>query len=112
MAKSNWIAKMVHERGWTIRRFGREIKVSATHAGRLVNGIKSPSPELARVIARVFGVPELEVFEQVGLIKSSAPLSNEEHRDLIAVISALPPSGRNVVQEFARLIRPFFPDGQ
>jgi transcriptional regulator with XRE-family HTH domain len=110
MAKPNWIAKMVHQRGWTIRRFGREIGVSATHAGRLVNGIKAPSPELARVIARVFGVPELEVFERVGLIKSSAPISNDEHRDLIALISALPPSGRKAVEKFALSIQGLFPD--
>ncbi len=110
LAKKNWIAQQVQARGWTIRKFGREIGVSATHAQRLVNGIRPPSPDLARVIARVFEVPELEVFERVGLIKASPPISDEEVRVLIELIAALSPKGRAAVQEFVRTMHRFFPD--
>lgn len=67
---STWLNDKIRERNWSIRRFGREIGVSATHAARLVNGTVPPSVELCKRIARVFKMRVDDVVREVGLLPS------------------------------------------
>lgn len=64
---STWLNEQIRERGWSIRRFGRAIGVSATHAARLINGMAKPSPRLCVAIARAFGMRPADVIEHVGI---------------------------------------------
>lgn len=59
---SDWL----HNKDWSIRRFSREIKVSHTHAARIVNGEVPPSPELAQKISSVTGMTAEEILYLAG----------------------------------------------
>lgn len=89
---STWLNEQIKERGWSIRRFGRVIGVSPTHAARLVNGAVKPSTRLCISIARAFGMRPADVINHVGLIPiepiTKSSLVHEADTELVLMSEA------------------------
>jgi transcriptional regulator with XRE-family HTH domain len=99
-----WIERELFERRWSVREFGRQIGVSATHAGRLAQG-ERPSTRLCHEIARVFGMTHLEVLRRVGHV-DPLPDDYEEHEEvrLLEILRELESGEREELLQFARFL--------
>jgi len=102
--EETWIKQELIKRGWTGRKFARQIGCSATHAHRLITG-KKPSNRLCGEIARVFGITKDEVLRQVGR-RDPLPDDYDEAQEqrLKEILRELSYPDRKTLIEFAQFL--------
>jgi plasmid maintenance system antidote protein VapI len=105
MEKETWLKQEIDRRGWKGREFARQIGRSPSHAHRLITGTEKPSVDLAREIARVFGVTHQEVLRKTGKLD---PLPDDydkaQEQELMEIFQGLSYSDRKMLIEFAQFL--------
>jgi transcriptional regulator with XRE-family HTH domain len=99
-----FLSREIKENNWSIRELGRRLRISHTHAARLVNGEVRPSPDLSQSIADLFGIPVQTVYELSGLLPPE-PEQDEHERQMIHLFRQLPPEKqRDVMTQIRALV--------
>ena len=66
------LAKLREEKEQSLAFVGKKIDVSSNYLSEIERGLKSPSDEVLRAIAKYFDIPEHEIFERIGRVPLQA----------------------------------------
>lgn len=99
-----WLRERRDELGFTQKAFADAVPIDQSQLSKIERGLGEITPDRAAGIARVLGLPEIEVWKRLGLrIPSGLPEGEDDTRDLDARIERLLASALPALQEIAEL---------
>lgn len=84
-----YLTKLRTEQDHSLSFVGKKVGVSSNYLSEIERGLKTPSDEVLREIAKYFNIPEQEIFEKIGRVPLQAREELEENEMLQRTLSQI-----------------------